>query len=164
MENSERLKYFSDSKIIGIDPGVNGAISIYSVDKKMLIEVVKMPETPTDLLTFLKLYAKNSEAYLEKVGGIPGSGGASAMFNFGKGYGHLEMALIACKIPFVTVTPQMWMKFFQLGTKGKMTGTQWKNKLKAKSQQLFPNVKVTLINADALLIMRYGFYNSKLSN
>jgi len=164
MENSERLKYFNNSKIIGIDPGVNGGISIYSIDKKTLIEVVKMPETPTDLLTFLKLYSKNSEAYLEKVGGIPGTGGANAMFNFGKGYGYLEMALISCKIPFVTVTPQVWMKFFQLGTKGKMTSTQWKNKLKAKAQQLFPRVKVTLIISDALLIMHYGYHHSKLSN
>lgn len=161
LSNKERIKFINDAKVIGIDPGTNGAIAVFSITKGELIEAFKMPETPTDLLHSLSLYSKNSEVYLEQVGGLPGMGG-SAMFNFGKGYGHLEMALISLKMPYVTVTPQKWQKFFQLGTKGKSSNTEWKNKLKAKSQQLFPKLKITLATADALLIMRYGQYQTKL--
>ena len=83
MTNKERIKYFKDRKVIGIDPGKNGGIAVYSLDKKRLIEVIKMPGTPQELLHYLRLFQFNSVCYLERVGGLPGMGG-SAMFNFGK--------------------------------------------------------------------------------
>ena len=148
--------YYKDRLIIGIDPGAAGGIGVYSIPQGCLIMAIKMPETPTDLLAFLKLHSLNSKCYLEKVGGIPGNG-ANAMFNFGRGYGHLEMALLACRIPTETVTPQKWQKEFQLGGRGKtMSKTEWKNKLKAKAQQLFPTFNVTLATCDAMLIALYG--------
>ena len=92
---------------------------------------------------------------------MPGQGG-SAMFNFGKGYGNLEMALLALKIPTVSVTPQVWQKALQLGTRSKtMSKTEWKNKLKAKAQQLFPYLKITLAISDALLICEYARIKEK---
>ena len=148
--------YYTDRLIIGIDPGAADGIGVYSITQGRLIMAIKMPETPTDLLAFLKLHSLNSKCYLEKVGGIPGNG-ANAMFNFGRGYGHLEMALLACRIPTETVTPQKWQKEFQLGGRGKtMSKTEWKNKLKAKAQQLFPTFNVTLATCDAMLIALYG--------
>ena len=148
--------YYKDRLIIGIDPGAAGGIGVYSITQGRLIMAIKMPETPTDLLAFLKLHSLNSKCYLEKVGGIPGNG-ANAMFNLGRGYGHLEMALLACRIPTETVTPQKWQKEFQLGGRGKtMSKTEWKNKLKAKAQQLFPTFNVTLATCDAMLIALYG--------
>lgn len=148
--------YYKDRLIIGIDPGAAGGIGVYSITQGRLITAIKMPETPTDLLAFLKLHSLNSKCYLEKVGGIPGNG-ANAMFNFGRGYGHLEMALLACRIPTETVTPQKWQKEFQLGGRGKtMSKTEWKNKLKVKAQQLFPTFNVTLATCDAMLIALYG--------
>lgn len=148
--------YYKDRLIIGIDPGAAGGIGVYSITQGRLIMAIKMPETPTDLLAFLKLHSLNSKCYLEKVGGIPGNG-ANAMFNFGRGYGHLEMALLACRIPTETVTPKKWQKEFQLGGRGKtMSKTEWKNKLKAKAQQLFPTFNVTLATCDAMLIALYG--------
>lgn len=54
------------------------------------------------------------------------------------------------------VTPQKWQKALQLGTKGNKSNTEWKNKLKARAQQLFPNVPMTLAVADALLILEYS--------
>lgn len=143
--------------IIGIDPGANGGIAI--VDGAEL-SAYNMPATPADLLAFIKQYQDNAICYMEKVGGMPGNGG-SAMFNFGKGYGHLEMALIAAGIPTVTVTPAKWQKHFQLGTGAGKTKTEWKNILKAKSQQLCPRLKVTLKTADAILIALYGVYEEK---
>ena len=156
MENKDRAKYFNHRKIIGIDPGVAGGISVYSCDERRIIEFTKMPPTPQELLNFLKIYKVNSVCYLERVQGIPGNG-ASAMFNFGKGFGYLEMALIALKIPVTEVTPAKWQKELQLGHKGTKTTSEWKNKLKARAQQLFPNIgRITLDVSDSLLITEYG--------
>ena len=155
MENKERAKFFSDKKIIGIDPGNSGGIAIYSLSKESFIEVVKMPETGKDILDFLRLYSRNSICFLEKVGGLPGMGG-SAMFNFGKNYGHIEMALTALKIPNHEIIPQIWQKTLHIGTKGTQTTSVWKNKLKTKAQQIYPSVKLTLATSDAILIMDYG--------
>lgn len=141
---------------IGIDPGKHGGIAVLG-ESGAVIDVVKMPETPQDLLGFLSQYRENSVCTLERVGGMPGNGG-SAMFNFGKGYGHLQMALIALEIPTEDVTPNKWEKTYQLGSSGKFGKTEWKNKLKAKAQQLFPSLgkKITLATCDALLIAEYG--------
>ncbi len=140
--------------IIGVDPGVNGGIAILTINSAL---VKKMPATAKDVYDLFSKFAKtNCICILEKIGGMPGNGG-NAMFNFGKGYGHIEMALLALKIPTYTVTPQVWQKSFQLGsTKGKLTTTQWKNILKAKAQQVFPKLDVKLWGADALLIAEYG--------
>lgn len=164
MENRIWIKHIKDRKLIAIDPGKNGGIAVYSVDKDKLLEVVKMPDTPQDLLSFLSKYQVNSKCYLEKVGGLPGMGGSS-MFNFGKGFGHLEMALLCRRIPTMEVTPQKWQKCLQLGNKGKKTTNEWKTKLKEKAQQLYPTVgadfglrtKQDWLNvSDALLILEYS--------
>ena len=141
---------------IGIDPGKNGGIAVMSVDGTV-VDVTKMPSTPSGILDFLSSYKYDSFCVLERVGGMPGNGG-SAMFNFGKGYGHLQMALLALGIPTEEVTPNKWEKTYQLGTSGKYTKTEWKNRLKAKAQQLFPSLgkKITLATCDTLLICEYG--------
>lgn len=143
-------------RYIGIDPGKHGGIAVMGADGEVL-DVVKMPETPQDLLDFLEQYKDDSFCILERVGGMPGNGG-SAMFNFGKGYGHLQMALLALHIPTEDVTPNKWEKTYQLGSSGKYTKTEWKNRLKAKAQQMFPHLgkKITLATCDALLICEYG--------
>jgi hypothetical protein len=161
MKTSE---YFNDEKIIAIDPGKEGGIVVWSKDKGKLLAVQHMPETPRDLLLFLSKFQKNSICYLEKVGGLPGMGG-SAMFNFGKGFGHIEMALIARNIPITEVTPQKWQKAMQLGTKGGKSTNEWKTKLKEVAQRIFPKVETEfglktkkdwLRVADALLILSYA--------
>lgn len=143
-------------RYIGIDPGKHGGIAVMGADGEV-IDVVNMPETPQDLLDFLEQYKDDSFCTLERVGGMPGNGG-SAMFNFGKGYGHLQMALLALHIPTEDVTPNKWEKTYQLGSSGKYTKTEWKNRLKAKAQQMFPHLgkKITLATCDALLICEYG--------
>nr|DAF10302.1 MAG TPA: HOLLIDAY JUNCTION RESOLVASE [Caudoviricetes sp.] len=143
-------------KYIGIDPGDQGGIAVLSADGSV-VEVAKIPTTPMDVLDFLSKYKDDSYCILERVGGLPGQGG-SAMFNFGKGYGHLQMALLALGIPTNDVTPNKWEKSFQLGSSGKYGKTEWKNRLKGKAQQLFPSLgrKITLATCDALLIAEYG--------
>ena len=145
--------------IITIDPGITGVIVVNVSDK---ITIHKMPQTFPDTYNLLEEY-KSMESvvctifkcYLEKVHGMPGQGGA-AMFTFGRGYGWLEMALYSLKIPTYPITPQAWTKAMGLGTK-KAAGspTKWKNKLKQKAQQIYPSEKITLWNADGLLMMYY---------
>jgi crossover junction endodeoxyribonuclease RuvC len=147
--------------IIGIDPGMSGGIAVIDEDGKA-IDVSKMPETKQDIYDYLKEYASTdinectSVCYLEDVGhGLPGQS-SKATATFARHCGHLEMALLALRIPTHTVTPQKWMKSYQLGKSSQYEKREWKNKLKEKAQQIFPKIKVTLCNADALLIAEYG--------
>lgn len=147
--------------IIGIDPGKEGGICILNTINKG-ISVRKMPATPKELLVLLQTYSKigNVLCVMEKVQGLPRMGG-SAMFNFGKGFGYLEMALLATQIKTITVIPQKWQKHYSLGTASSCaTSTIWKNKLKAKAEQLFPKQNIFLWGADAILIAEYGRANN----
>jgi len=141
--------------IIGIDPGQNGSISFYNCKENKLISR-KMPDTSQDILELLKTYpADECFCYLESVHSMPGQGVASS-FKFGKGFGALEMGLLALQISTETLSPQKWMKALGLGTCGDRSKTEWKNHLKSKAQQLFPANKFTLATADAALICMYG--------
>lgn len=145
---------------IGIDPGVSGGVaSIWG--HSVVMEA--MPPTEADIFAWFlsqKPREINYFAVIEKVGGFikgnPAPG--SAMFKFGVGYGGLRMALIACGIPFEEVTPQKWQKALGItprDNKGNESKSAFKNRLKAKAQQLFPGEKITLAVADALLIAEY---------
>ncbi len=140
-------------KFMGIDPGASGAIVVIDGDRNVL-DKFTFTEDPIDLLEFLQKNNDVNFCILERVHGMPGMGGV-AMFHFGTNFGWIEMALLACKIPFESVSPQKWMKSMELGGKGNMTKTEWKNKLKAQANRIFPNDKVTLKTADALLIADY---------
>ncbi len=147
--------------IIGIDPGSNGGIAVLDMEGNVMF-VRKMPDTPQDILECLRKFAGtelfNSEAicYLEKVGmGMPGQS-SKATATFARHCGHLEMALLALGIKTNDVTPNKWEKSYQLGKSSDSSKTEWKNKLKAKAQQLFPKEKVTLAICDALLLAEYG--------
>jgi len=127
-----------------------------------------MPATERDVWElFTTLYGGEAFAFIEKVSAMPGrkttkgkerqSMGATSAFTFGMGYGGLRMALIAAGIPFETITPGKWQKHFGLITpKGKdLTTGEKKNIHKARAQELFPGMKVTQYNADAILLAEY---------
>ncbi len=144
---------------IGIDPGKHGAIARIIVPSSgdPHIETWNMPETERDMHDlFLTLrQGITVKAIIEKVWGMPGMGG-TAMFAFGKVYGQVRMAMICNGIAFDEVIPQSWQKAFGIPPKKKTeTKVQHKNKLKAKAQMLFPTVKITLANADAILICEH---------
>lgn len=137
----------------GIDPGASGGIAVIQGDGS-LVECVKMPPTEKDIFECLA-NCKADFAYLEKVHSMPGQG-VSSTFKFGVSYGGLRMALIASSIKFEEVTPRTWQKFLGVSAKGKHESkTQFKNRLKAKAQQLFPELKITLAICDALLLAEY---------
>lgn len=117
-----------------------------------------MPKTERDVWEWVLAVSRRGEVFavIEKVHAMPGNG-VSGMFKFGMGYGGLRMALVAASIPFEDVTPQAWQKAMGVVQRGKTeTKTQFKNRLKAKAQQLFPDKEVTLSTADALLIAEFG--------
>lgn len=148
--------------IIGIDPGANGGIAVLDIDGNV-IDVRKMPDTPQDILECLRkyssstLFSNDGVCYLEKVGtGMPGQS-SKATATFARHCGHLEMALLALGIKTNDVTPNKWEKSYQLGKSTEaISKTAWKNRLKAKAQQLFPKERVTLAVCDALLLAEYG--------
>lgn len=146
------------SYVIGIDPGEKGGIAVMD-EAHRVVEVTGMPETPMDVLEFLRRYeGKDAVAYLEDVGhGMPGQS-SSATAKFARHNGHLEMALMALRVPTVKCTPQKWQKVYQLGKSSDFEKHAWKNRLKAKAQELFPDLgrKVTLCTCDSLLIALYG--------
>jgi len=145
---------------IGIDPGKIGGL-VALTPKGILSST--MPPTDRDIWDWLCLVLDNDYkllAVIEKVQGYIGPRGGdapgSAMFNFGMNYGLLRMALTASGIPFEQVTPHKWQRALGIPSRKSAEGrTEWKNRLKQHAQQLFPEVKVTLAMADALLIALY---------
>lgn len=141
---------------IGIDPGMSGGLAFLSSRKVEVL--VSMPSTERDIWDALSDAHKlgfRSYAIIERVHSMPGQGVASS-FKFGSGYGGLRMALTATEIPFEAVTPRTWMKGLSISPRKKSdTPSVWKNKLKAKAQELFPEQKITLKTSDALLIAEY---------
>lgn len=137
----------------GIDPGQSGGLVCLNRDGR-IISCAPMPDTERDIWEWFEEYSPQ-KALVEKVHSMPGQG-VSSSFKFGMNYGLVRMALIAAGSSFDQVTPQKWIKGIGIPSKKKTESkTQWKNRLKAKAQQLFPQQKVTLKTADALLIAEY---------
>lgn len=150
--------------IIGIDPGTSGGIAVYSEDG---METFNMPDTFTDIFDLLRQIRSDHEelpgfgevvAVLEDVGkGIPGQS-SKATATFARHNGHLEMALYALGIKSIKVTPQKWQKHYSntVGSSKGKTKTEWKNILKNEAKRRYPELKITLNTADAVLIAEYG--------
>ena len=145
---------------IGIDPGVKGGIAVLDEEGKVAF-LEKMPATPHDLWQVMWKIPRRRFAYLEKVGGYIGDEGekgagranGSRMFTFGQNFGWCQMALEGNYIPYELVTPQVWQKSVGITLRKKEESrSAWKNRLKARAQELFPSERVTLANSDALLI------------
>src|SRR5688572_6583132 len=98
---------------LGLDPGTSGGIAAIYPDGS--VHAQKMLDTIKDLWQTIRDYSEHEEyrvvAYIEKVGGFMGPEAGSTgkkinrasghtMFTFGKGYGYLEMALTAARIPY----------------------------------------------------------------
>ena len=150
-------------RIIAIDPGKNGSISVR--ENRDILWCVKMPQTTKDIYDTIAEFVSNLDdieivCYLEKVSAMPGNGAVS-MFSFGQGFGWLQMALVSLGIRTIEVRPNIWEKQLGLIDKKGTPKALHKNKLKARAQQLFPNIKVTGVNQDSLLISEYAYINEK---
>lgn len=148
--------------IIGIDPGISGAIAIIG-DHRAAPAVKDMPVmskgtgkkqqvNAAELARMLASCAP-SVVYVERVSAMPEQGVVS-MFAFGEAFGVIRGVLAAMNIPIELVTPQTWKRRFGL------LGTE-KDAARTKAIELYPTAplarKKDIGRADALLIARYGW-------
>ena len=144
---------------LGIDPGSSsGCIACLTPHNgdviKATIEFSKY--TTQEWYSELKDLSLECDcvAVLEKVHGMPGMN-VVAISSFMKNVGHIEMALLALNIPFAEVTPQAWMKYYNLKKDKGESKTDWKRRLREHLQRIMPDFKVTNNNADAMLLANY---------
>lgn len=139
--------------IIAVDPGASGGIALN------INGVVEAHAYRSDAQVLALIRpARIVVAYMEQVGGFVGDKDKSpgaAMFNFGDGYGYYRGLFGALDIPLVLVPPQKWMRATLPGVIG-MEKPQRKRALKEFAQSLHPELAVTLLTADALVILRYA--------
>jgi hypothetical protein len=148
------MSYTDDSTfILAIDPGANGGFTykggatIFCGKNDELAQLTINRETV--------IVVEKVPPYVGKF--IP----SSAAFKLGYSYGWIVGKFANYKTHHIT--PQVWQKYLNIGTKGEQTTTQWKNRLKDEAIKLFPNQKrITLATADAYLILHYAIKN-KLS-
>lgn len=133
---------------IGIDPGKSGSIAFINKDNYWTVKLSEPLADVIELLQDAKAFGP-CLAIIEQVHSSPQMGVKSA-FTFGQSFGQLEGMLTALKIPFDRVRPQVWQKAMSCMSKGD------KNVTKRKAQELFPDIKITHANADALLIAEYN--------
>lgn len=145
-------------KILGIDPGSAGGIAVI-VDGE-LVECIAMPQTEHDINEIFERHSDAKLAYLEQVHSMPKQGVAST-FKFGQNYGFLRGLLVANKITFLDITPNVWQKTLGIKAVKDEPKTAHKNRLKGYAQQMFPRQKFTLKNCDAALIAWYGWLMCK---
>ena len=155
---------------IGVDPGASGGLAVILTEAVLRtdrpidvrVEHSSMPSTEKDIWEWFQQFINNRSirgifAVIEKVQGYIGQRQpGSAMFKFGYNAGMLHGFLTTARIPYEEITPQRWQKALGITPrKKKESRTVWKNRLKLKAQQLYPNEKITLAVADALLIATY---------
>lgn len=150
--------------VIGIDPGLTGAIALIQDGKYLdLMDMptiakggsgkVKYEVSPVAITQFLRAKVpvdSGAAAIIERVNSMPGQG-AATVFSLGDSFGCAR-AVIACfGLPYRDVTPQVWKKHFSLSTD--------KEQSRALASKLFPEAELHLKRfhdrAEALLMARY---------
>lgn len=156
--------------VIGIDPGANGGLAVFIPGDE--VKVVKMPKDLMDLRDFFAYYAETYKPiiFLEKLTVRPDdiTPDASGKANMGKLYRiqrmmanfeHLKALIETAGIPYCMCHPLVWQNKLKLRIKGvKEEKAERKKRYQEKAQSLYPEVKVTLWNSDALLLMHFGRY------
>jgi len=151
--------------IIGIDPGVSGAICILNNGK--IVELYEMPTMIdgkknkkqvngaeiTNIFQKELINETNSKVIIEHVSAMPGQG-VTSMFNFGQSFGVVKGICAALRLPIYFVRPAKWKKYFNLINSEKDAS-------RTKVIQIFPYIsskiskKKDANKADAILIARF---------
>ena len=112
-------------KIIGIDPGLSGAIAVLENNKVLnIFDIPVMSEGKKNkrqlnsalLVNLLKENINKEEevaVVVEQVNAMPGQG-VTSMFNFGQTFGALKGICAALELPIFFVRPSKWKKHFEL--------------------------------------------------
>lgn len=131
--------------VIGIDPGISGAIAIFEdgqLDTILDMPTLKIASGKTmkshisaiGLVRILETWTLVSDGQahivIEKVGAMPGQG-VTSMFNFGRSAGIIEGVVAALQRPYTYVTPATWTKAV-----GRAAG---KDASRMRAMELFPS-------------------------
>jgi hypothetical protein len=142
--------------ILGIDPGASGALASFSRGRDKPVTYCFDKMTEQDIYKVLQGYAiDDCICYLERVKGMPKDTGKTA-FTFGQHYGFVRGVMVSVGLPFVEVYSQVWQRKLGLG-KPYPSQPERKRAHRQQAQQWWPRLKITLGNADALLIAEYGY-------
>ena len=152
-------------KIIGIDPGLSGAIAILEDSKiKNLFDMPVMSEgkknkRQLNSAQLVKLIndniSKDEEVnvVVEQVNAMPGQG-VTSMFNFGQTFGAIKGVCAALGLPIFFVRPSKWKKHFELINSSKDAS-------RTKAIEMYPSLsndlakKKDVNKSDAILIARF---------
>ena len=107
--------------ILGIDPGLGGALALFEPSVATLHSILDMPthvlkrgggaKREIDVKSLSDFLVEHREyihhAYLELVGPMPKQG-VSSTYQFGRGVGQVEGVLMALAIQVTYLTPQKW--------------------------------------------------------
>lgn len=169
------MKLFESMLVIGIDPGVNGAMATGAIGQGPF-ETYKLPENQEDTWEIFNSYAPNlGLVVVERISPRPEQALRGVVTSCTR-YGWLQMMLLQPKrhwdVRFCTAV--QWQKALGL-TRTWKTNKPVKNmnekerkawegkryRLRKKlnkdtAKKLFPSITVTNTNADALLICRYA--------
>ena len=157
--------------IIGIDPGISGAICFFEEGQiKEIIDMPTMadgkknkrqingPQTYNEIYSRIKNVSKNDiTVVIEQVSAMPGQG-VTSMFNFGQSFGVLKGICSGMQLSMQFVRPAKWKKYFGL-IKAE------KDASRTKVIEIFPYISSKLSRkkdsnkADAILIASF-FYNT----
>lgn len=114
----KNLKYYSDKKIVGVDPGNAGAIVILHGNKFSYELMPMLDKDEEGGIDFNKLY----DIFLEHTDGFaviekptPYGLNAKGAFTYGAGFQSLMNVLQLTEIPFVKVQPSLWAKEMHVG-------------------------------------------------
>ncbi len=160
-------------KILGIDPGLSGAIAILE-DKKVLnlFDMPVMAEgkknkkqlNSAQLVNIIKENTTKGEeiaVIVEQVNAMPGQG-VTSMFNFGQSFGAIKGICAALVLPIFFVRPSKWKKYFELINSSKDSS-------RTKVIEMYPSLSSQLAKkkdvnkSDAILIARY-YYDTRLKD
>ena len=153
--------------IIGIDPGISGAICFFKNGK--IIDVIEMPSMAegkknkkqvngNQLYNEIKLRISETDKHevcvvVEHVTAMPGQG-VTSMFNFGQTFGAIKGVCAALELPIFFVRPIKWKKHFELLNSSKdASRTKVIEMYPALSNQL--SKKKDVNKSDAILIARF---------
>ena len=152
-------------KIIGIDPGLSGAIAVLKNNKVLnIFDIPVMSEGKKNkrqlnsalLVNLLKENIEKDEevtVVIEQVNAMPGQG-VTSMFNFGQTFGALKGICAALELPIFFVRPSKWKKHFELINSSKDAS-------RTKVIEMYPKLSSQLAKkkdvnkSDAILIARF---------
>ena len=152
-------------KVIGIDPGLSGAIAILKDNKVLnLFEMPVMAEgkknkRQLNSAQLAKLIKNNIEideevsVVVEQVNAMPGQG-VTSMFNFGQTFGAIKGICATLDLPIYFVRPSKWKKHFELINSSKDAS-------RTKAIEMYPSLSNNLAKkkdvnkSDAILIARF---------